>query len=62
MHNDRFGNDDLAAWACFRLDRLQPGYRFIHLFDAAGVQSKGVLLVRIEKALGDSLGMEGLRV
>lgn len=54
MHNDRFGNDDLAAWACFRLDRLQPGFRFVHLFDAVGAQSRGVLFVRVEKALVSS--------
>lgn len=47
--DDEFGRDDLAAWACFRLDRLQTGYRLIHLFDAEGVQSKGVLLVRVTK-------------
>ncbi|KAK7729627.1 hypothetical protein SLS57_002115 [Botryosphaeria dothidea] len=48
--DDEFGRDDLAAWACFRLDRLQSGYRLIHLFDAEGVQSKGVLLVRVTKS------------
>ncbi|OJD30932.1 phosphatidylinositol-specific phospholipase c [Diplodia corticola] len=47
--DDEFGRDDLAAWACFRLDRLQTGFRLIHLFDAEGVQSKGVLLVRVTK-------------
>lgn len=47
--DDEFGRDDLAAWACFRLDRLATGFRLIHLFDAQGVQSKGVLLVRVTK-------------
>jgi len=41
--------DDLAAWACFRLDRLQSGYRFIHLFDAHGEQTDGLLFVYITK-------------
>lgn len=43
MH-EKFGSDPLAAWACIRLDRLQRGFRFIHLFDARGVQTKGVIL------------------
>lgn len=41
--------DKLAAWACIRLDRLQPGYRFIDLKDAHGRPSAGKLLVNIEK-------------
>ncbi|KAH8758921.1 PLC-like phosphodiesterase [Diaporthe sp. PMI_573] len=41
--------DRLAAWACIRLDRLQPGYRFIDLKDAHGRPSAGKLLVNIEK-------------
>lgn len=41
--------DELAAWACIRLDRLQQGYRFIDLKDASGKPSPGKLLVRIEK-------------
>ncbi|TQV96716.1 1-phosphatidylinositol-4,5-bisphosphate phosphodiesterase delta 1 [Cordyceps javanica] len=32
--DDEIGNDDLAAWACVRLDRLASGYRFIHLWDS----------------------------
>ncbi|KAK2600672.1 hypothetical protein N8I77_010191 [Diaporthe amygdali] len=43
--------DKLAAWACIRLDRLQPGYRFIDLKDAHGRPSAGKLLVNIEKKL-----------
>jgi hypothetical protein len=46
MDDERL-SDDLAAWACFRLDRLQPGIRIIHLYDA----TKGVLLVRIRKTV-----------
>lgn len=43
--------DKLAAWACIRLDRLQPGYRFIDLKDARGKASAGKLLVKIEKVI-----------
>ncbi|KAF2634338.1 PLC-like phosphodiesterase, partial [Massarina eburnea CBS 473.64] len=50
MDDERLG-DDLAAWACFRLDRLQPGIRMLHLYNSNGVVSKGVLLVRIKKTV-----------
>ncbi|KAL6711793.1 hypothetical protein ACN47E_002836 [Coniothyrium glycines] len=50
MDNERL-SDDLAAWACFRLDRLQPGLRTMHLYDSNGVITKGVLLVRIRKTV-----------
>ena len=46
-----FGKDDLAAWACIRLDRLKEGWRFVHVLDALGGFSQGVLLVGIEKML-----------
>ncbi|OAX83826.1 hypothetical protein ACJ72_01805 [Emergomyces africanus] len=45
------GRDDLAAWACIRLDRLRQGFRFIRLFDSAGKESQGVLLVKISKQI-----------
>lgn len=51
VHDDELGKDDLAAWACFRLDRLQQGYRLVHLMDARGVESDGFLLVKITKSL-----------
>jgi hypothetical protein len=51
MDDERL-SDDLAAWACFRLDRLQPGLRMLHLYDSNGVVTKGVLLVRIRKNVG----------
>ncbi|KAF2270492.1 PLC-like phosphodiesterase [Lojkania enalia] len=47
--DDQRLSDDLAAWACFRLDRLQPGIRMLHLYDSNGVITKGVLFVRIRK-------------
>ena len=50
MQGDRImGKDELAAWACIRLDRLRRGFRFVHLLDGQGVESQGVLLVRIFK-------------
>lgn len=52
VRDDELGHDDLAAWACVRLDRLGSGYRFIHLMDAAGNLTGGVVLVRVEKSLG----------
>ncbi|KAI9874385.1 MAG: hypothetical protein M1830_009802 [Pleopsidium flavum] len=57
IHDDEIGKDDLAAWACIRLDRLQEGYRFVHLLDAKGEETHGVLLVKIIKHLtqGDSV-------
>lgn len=51
IQDDEIGKDDLAAWACIRLDRLRSGYRFVHLLDGAGFESKGVLLVGIQKTL-----------
>ena len=50
IQDDEIGKDDLAAWACIRLDRLRSGYRFIHLFDTLGRHSTGVLFVKIEKS------------
>ncbi|KAF2459858.1 PLC-like phosphodiesterase [Lineolata rhizophorae] len=54
--DDNMFRDELAAWACYRLDRLRPGYRFIHLYDANGVLSKGVLFVKVQKWLEDVSG------
>ncbi|KAI4858698.1 PLC-like phosphodiesterase [Hypoxylon rubiginosum] len=51
VKDDEIGRDDLAAWACVRLDRLRSGHRFVHLLDSEGRQSGGVLLVRIDKEL-----------
>ncbi|KAI9891644.1 MAG: hypothetical protein M1814_002579 [Vezdaea aestivalis] len=63
VKDDTLGKDELAAWACIRLDRLREGYRFIELTSAGGKQfgtgnkqldlasksEKGVLLVKVEK-------------
>ncbi|KAJ5967509.1 hypothetical protein N7501_003757 [Penicillium viridicatum] len=49
IKDDEIGRDPLAAWACIRLDRLQEGYRLIHLHQCAGEKSGGVLLVNIVK-------------
>lgn len=51
IQDDDIGKDDLAAWACIRLDRLRVGYRFVHLLNAEGIEGKGILLVRIAKHL-----------
>ncbi|OTB01867.1 hypothetical protein M426DRAFT_323099 [Hypoxylon sp. CI-4A] len=51
VKDDEIGRDDLAAWACVRLDRLRSGYRFVHLMDNEGRESGGVLLVKVEKKL-----------
>ncbi|KAK4192580.1 putative 1-phosphatidylinositol-4,5-bisphosphate phosphodiesterase [Podospora australis] len=45
--------DNLVAWACIRLDRLQPGYRVIDLFHHTRRPSPGQLFVKIEKVLRD---------
>ncbi|KAG8740328.1 hypothetical protein FRC10_004470 [Ceratobasidium sp. 414] len=48
------GKDDLGAWACVRLDRLQEGYRFIRLFNIHGrLSDNGCLLVKIKKEITD---------
>jgi hypothetical protein len=49
VHDEEFGKDDLAAWACVRLDRLQEGPRIVRLFDSEGQHSKGVILVNVYK-------------
>jgi hypothetical protein len=52
VNDDRsIGRDTLLAWACIRLDRLQSGYRFIHLLNSAGLPSAGALLVHVSKRL-----------
>jgi len=51
IEDSRYSQDTLAAWACIRLDRLQQGYRFVHLLDAKGQATGGLLLVKIEKSV-----------
>ncbi|KAG8714891.1 hypothetical protein FRC08_011289 [Ceratobasidium sp. 394] len=54
VKDEEFGTDDLAAWACVRLDRLQEGYRFIRLFDLHGrLSDNGCLFVKIKKEITD---------
>lgn len=55
IRDDELGIDDLAAWACVRLDRLGQGYRFIHLMDSKGQLSEGTILVKVEKKLVDGI-------
>lgn len=47
VRDDEIGKDSLAGWACVRLDRLREGYRFVHLVDAEGVETEGVVLVKV---------------
>ncbi|KAH8894804.1 PLC-like phosphodiesterase [Thozetella sp. PMI_491] len=49
--NIEFGRDIVTAWSCVRLDRLQPGYRFVYLLDEHGVETDGFLLVKVTKKL-----------
>lgn len=51
VKDEELGRDDLAAWSCVRLDRLRNGYRFVHLLDAQGQETEGVLLVRVTKTV-----------
>ncbi|KAI5465510.1 PLC-like phosphodiesterase [Mariannaea sp. PMI_226] len=51
IRDDEIGRDDLAAWACIRLDRLGHGYRFVHLIDHKGRPTDGVILIKVEKSL-----------
>ena len=51
IQDDEIGKDDLAAWACIRLDRLRSGYRIVRLLDANSTASQGILLVKIEKSI-----------
>lgn len=51
IEDAKYAKDELAAWACIRLDRLQPGYRFVNLFDAKGQKTAGLLFIKIEKKL-----------
>ncbi|KAI1494853.1 PLC-like phosphodiesterase [Biscogniauxia mediterranea] len=51
VKDDEIGRDDLAAWACVRLDRLRGGYRIVHLYDNEGNPSGGVLLVKVQMRL-----------
>ncbi|KAL8295632.1 hypothetical protein RB597_009257 [Gaeumannomyces tritici] len=44
----------LSSWACYRLDRLLPGYRFLDLLGPTGKRTEGRLLVKIEKTLRPS--------
>ena len=51
IEDANYSKDELAAWACIRLDRLQQGYRLIPLKDIKGNSTEGLLLVKIEKIL-----------
>ncbi|KAB5595027.1 Phospholipase C, delta 4 [Ceratobasidium theobromae] len=55
LQDDEFGSDDQAGWGCVRLDKLQPGYRFIRLYDLHGrLTDNGCLFVKVEKLITDT--------
>jgi hypothetical protein len=49
VRDDEIGRDDLAAYACVRLDRLGEGYRVVHLSNCFGKVTDGIILVKVEK-------------
>lgn len=49
--DEGFKWDELAGWACIRLDRLGNGYRFVHLLDSKGMSTEGGILVKVEKII-----------
>ncbi|KAF5570055.1 1-phosphatidylinositol-4 5-bisphosphate phosphodiesterase [Fusarium phyllophilum] len=51
VRDDEIGRDDLAAWACMRLDRLGNGYRFVHLMDCEGRITDGAIFIKVDKKL-----------
>ncbi|KAE9365530.1 PLC-like phosphodiesterase [Stipitochalara longipes BDJ] len=51
VEDAKYAKDSACAWACIRLDRLQQGYRFVHLLDMKGLPTQGLLFVKIEKVL-----------
>ncbi|CAE6469225.1 unnamed protein product [Rhizoctonia solani] len=58
LKDEEFGSNDLAGWACIRLDRLQQGYRFIRLYNSHGkLTDNGCLFVKIKKEIADTWDM-----
>jgi len=51
VEDAKYAKDSACAWACIRLDRLQQGYRFVHLLDMKGFPTQGLLFVKIEKVM-----------
>ncbi|KAM0346486.1 hypothetical protein ACHAPU_005551 [Fusarium lateritium] len=51
VRDDEIGRDDLAAWACMRVDRLGSGYRFVHLMDCEGLVTDGAIFIKVEKTM-----------
>ncbi|PHH64693.1 hypothetical protein CDD81_4134 [Ophiocordyceps australis] len=51
VRDDEIGRDDLAAWACVRLDRLGQGYRFVRLLNWCGQETAGRVLIKVQKTL-----------
>ena len=51
IKDDSYGRDQLAAWACVRIDRLREGTHFIHLLNAEGMETEGALFLSVSKKL-----------
>lgn len=51
VYDHDYMRNDLSSWACIRLDRLRPGYRFIRLYDPHGKVMPSSLFVRIHKSV-----------
>lgn len=54
MDDETLGRDDMVAWACLRISRLQQGIRMLHFHDEQGQPTEGRLLVRINKSIGSA--------
>lgn len=50
MH-EGFKWDELAGWACIRLDLLGNGCRFVHMLNGKGMPAEGMILVNVESIL-----------
>ncbi|OQO06247.1 hypothetical protein B0A48_08835 [Cryoendolithus antarcticus] len=45
MDEDRFQQDKMIAWGCYRLDRFRPGLQLLHLSDLSGRGCNARLLI-----------------
>lgn len=56
MDDVELRRDEVAGWACVRLDRLREGYRVMSVFDSRGQAGDGRVLVRIQREWVDEGG------
>ncbi|KHJ31004.1 putative phospholipase c [Erysiphe necator] len=61
IKDSRYLQDELAAWACIRLNRLQSGYRLVRLLDMKPKETSGLLLVKIDKKYGRTRSSSTIR-